>query len=160
MRHRQSVIRIQARLARSQTDPDLEEVRQSYRYYRDILGYSPKNDSQLKIMLQHIDWPVPEGPRLYHSEPLTRLVFRENGQVQIKRATAIEGKIPKGSPPWRHSYKNGRYRVANGVITVTFDGKSASGELSEHGALIFPDAREKGVLPANVYFFEWIECPA
>ncbi len=94
-------------------------------------------------------------------ESLKALNGEGNYQVaQIKTTIPIEGKIPKDSLPWRYTYKSGRYSVRNGVITVSFDGKTVSGELIEHGTLIFPGASEKNVLPANVYFFSWPDCSA
>ncbi len=147
------------RLERSKTDPDLTLVRKSFRYYRDILGYSPKNDSQLKIMLQRIDWQSDEM-RLYHTEPIVRLLFQENGKIQVKIATPIDGEIPKGSPPWRYSYKNGNYDVKDGIVTLTFNSPSKGkqkiiGKLNDDGILTFANTTDNDILPISRYRFLW-----
>ncbi len=143
-----------SRLTRSQTDPDLAGIRKSYRYYHELLGYSPSNDKQLKVMLRNVDWQS-TGMRLYHSEPAVRLIFGAKGKLQIKTAHFIEGDIPKGSLPWRHKYKTGRYQVKDGVITVTINSNSVSGKLDEDGTLRFAGAEADGLLPTDVYRFVW-----
>ncbi len=139
------------RLQRSQIDPDFAEVRQSYRYYRDILGYRNDNEEQLRQMLQNIDWES-VGVRLLHVEPFSRLIFHPDGRVQIKKTHEAENNIP----PWRYTYQNGRYRLNDGVITLEFDGQSVEGRLSEHGTLYFNN--ESKLLPSNLYRFARDNC--
>ncbi len=145
------------RLERSQTDPDLAEIRQSYRFYHDILGYRTNDDEQLRLMLQNIGWES-VGIRLLHVEPFSRLLFHPDGRVQIKKTHEITENIPENSLPWRYTYKDGQYRVKDGIITLDFDGKTVEGKLSEHGTLHFDD--KKGILPSRLYRFARDYCSA
>ncbi len=142
------------RLVRSQTDPDLANIRKSYRYYREILGYSPSNDKQLQIMLEKVDWQS-TGMRLYHTEPAVRLKFLANGQLRVKIAHFIEDEIPENSLPWRYTYQNGRYIVKNGTILLIINGKKISGKLSNEGTLTFTGASDGDLLPADTYRYVW-----
>ncbi len=145
------------RLERSQIDPDLVEIRQSYRFYHDILGYRTNNDEQLRLMLQNIGWES-VGIRLLHVEPFSRLIFHPDGRVQVKKTHEIKENIPEDSLPWRYTYQDGQYRVKDSIITLDFDGKSIEGKLSEHGTLHFNN--ESKVLPTSLYRFARDYCSA
>ncbi len=145
------------RLERSKTDADLVDIRKSYRYNREILGYDKNDDAQLQMILHNVDWQS-TGMRLYHTEPAVRLIFHEDGRVQVKIANFIEGKIPENSLPWNHTYRNGQYRVKDGVITLQFNGKTIQGTLSEDGTLTFPDAEKSAILPTDIYRFSRPDC--
>ncbi len=143
------------RLQRSKTDPDLADIRKSYRYYHEILGYDNHNNQQLTTILQNVDWQS-TGMRLYHTEPYARMIFLKNGQVQIRIAHLIDGEVPKNSLPWYHTYQNGRYKIANGVVTLEIEGQQIKGRIDDEGTLIFDDKQE--VLPTNRYRFSRPEC--
>ncbi len=142
------------RLARSQTDDDLADFRKTYRYSHEILGYDKNDDVQLKLILQQVDWQS-TGMRLYHTEPYARLIFDKDGRVQVKIAHLVD---EPGNSFWKHTYKNGQYRVKDGVITLEFDGKTVQGTLSEDGTLTFPDAEKNAILPTDIYRFSRPDC--
>lgn len=135
------------RKAKSQTAPDLALVRKSYRYYRDILGYSPNNDRQLREMLENIEWTQAAG--FYaHQGKMARLYFDKDSVTEIDN---------KGRE------KSGKYRLNHGEITLTFHSKKygrqqISGRLVDNdgvfdGVLHFDGAAAAHVLTFDDYTF-------
>lgn len=139
------------RKAKSQTDPGLALLRRSYRYYRDILGYSSDNDRQLREMLENIDWTQAAGVYAHHGKP-SQLYFRKNSHL----VTVINNKGLK---------KLGRYHLDNGLITLTFYTKrygrqQITGRLLDsdgifEGVLHFDGAATAHILPFDDYRFSF-----
>ncbi|MDP8176801.1 hypothetical protein QJU83_04500 [Pasteurella skyensis] len=103
------------RKAKSQTDPDLATLRSTYQYYRDILHYSPNNDRQLREMLRKLKWTQAFGFYPHHGVR-ARIEFDD----YYVTTTANSGQ-----------QQTGNYQIYNGLITLTFGGKTATGRLVE-----------------------------
>ncbi len=145
------------RLARSKTDPDLALIRKSYRYYRDILGYSPKNDGQFKEILTNAVWEQSIGFYAHHGKPI-RLIFRKgsNNEVMLRQSRPKNGH----DDAWEDVYKTGKYRVHNGTVTLIFNSdkhgaQHITGRINNEGDLHFAGASDSGILPLDDYRFRF-----
>ncbi len=107
-------IRLDARRkAKSQTDPDLKALRNTYAYYRNVLHYSPNNNSQLRQILRRLDWTQAFGFYPHHGSPAS-IKFGSNTFT----TTANNG-----------SKKTGAYTLHHGLIKLTLGAKTATGRL-------------------------------
>ncbi len=142
---KQSIKLDSRRKTKSQTDPDLALVRQTYPYYRDILHYSPNNDRQLRQMLENIHWQQAAGFYPHHGKP-ARILFAGGSVTTINN---------KGL------HRSGRYSLNNGLITLTFTsekygrqqitGRLMDNDGSFRGVLRFSGAAKANVLPFDEY---------
>ncbi len=163
------------RLAKIKTDPDLAMVRKSYRYYRDILGYSVHNNKQLKEILMNVDWT---SDTLGWFLP-DRLTFKADGTVILEQSSftyrdengqkvtvMYSSKIPDvayangGTINENRVHKIGKYQLANGVVTVEFDSETkgkqrVSGRINENGELNFAGENVFDILPSSEYRFHF-----
>ncbi len=142
---KQSIMLDPKRKSKSQTDPDLAQVRQTYPYYRDILHYSPDNDRQLRQMLENINWSQAGGFYPHQGKP-ARILFDSDSVTTINN---------KGLQ------RTGRYSLNNGLITLTFTSENygrqqITGRLLDNdgtfrGVLRFSGAAKANVLPFDEY---------
>ncbi len=107
------------RKAKSQTDPDLAALRKTYRYYRDILHYSPHNDRQLRNFLRKLDWTQAFGFYPHHGTP-ANIKFASNTFSTANNSGRKQ---------------TGRYTVHGGLITLKLNGRTSTGRLVEDADL-------------------------
>ncbi len=163
------------RLAKIKTDPDLAMVRKSYRYYRDILGYSVHNNRQFKEILMNVDWTSDTAGWFLPD----RLTFKANGTVILEQSSftyrdkngqkvtvMYSSQIPDiayangRTVNENRVHKTGKYQLANGMVTVEFDSKTkgklrVSGRINENGELNFAGENVFDVLPSSAYRFHF-----
>ncbi len=111
------------RKAKSQTDPDLKALRKTYAYYRDVLHYSHRNNTQFQRILRGLDWTQAGNFYAHHGKPV-KLTFKGNHVVTVRWN---ERSSDSSETRDKTRYKNGTYRVHGGKVTITYKGQTTTG---------------------------------
>jgi len=119
-------------------DPDLESVRNTYRFLR-ITGFNPNIKADLLVILTTIIWYGP-APGVFPASPMVK--FKSDGGIEIGDFL-IAG---AGEPGYVYSY--GTYRVEGNTIWIELDAtdseKNTIKAIFNDGIITFPD----GELPS------------
>ena len=124
--------------AKMMKDPDLESVRNTYRFLR-IAGFNPEIKADLLLILTTITWYGP-APGVYPASPM--VTFSSDGIIEVGDFL-IAG---EGEPGYVYSY--GTYRVEGSTIWIELDDtgseKNSIRAVFDDGIITFPD----GELPS------------
>ncbi len=111
------------RKAKSQTDPDLRALRKTYAYYRDVLHYSHRNNTQFQRLLRGLDWTQAGNFYAHHGKPV-KLTFKGNHVVTVRWN---ERSSDSSETRDKTRYRDGAYRVHGGKVTITYQGQTTTG---------------------------------
>jgi tetratricopeptide (TPR) repeat protein len=119
-------------------DPDLESVRDTYRFLR-IAGFNPAIRADLLVILTNVTWYGPK-PGVYPASPIVK--FSSDGRIEIGDFL-VAG---EGEPGYVYSY--GTYRVEGNTILIEIDdtdlAENTIKAIFKNGIITFPD----GELPS------------